>query len=74
MGRQLSLSLIFSKPMFPVVLRHPVRNVLDPNGPYKHESDKNNKYLSVTNFGILSVVCCLSSVACLQPTPAYVED
>ena len=50
----------------------------DKKGPrhkwtiYKHESDQNNKCLSVGNFGILSVIRRLS-VARLQPTPVYLE-
>ena len=38
---------------------------------YKHKSVKNEKYLSIVNFGIPSVVV-WCSVARLQPTPAYV--
>ena len=47
---------------------------------YKHVLDNYKKSLSVSNFGILSVVCrCRCNcrfrlyVARLQPTPAYVE-
>ena len=48
------------------------KKVLDPNGPYIAVSDYSKKCLFVGNFGILSVVICLS-VARLQPTPAYLE-
>ena len=55
--------LLFSNPMFPLFLQIPENKVLDPNGPY----------MSVSNFGILCVVCRRLSVARLQPTLAYVE-
>ena len=43
--------------MFPLFLQLPDKKVLDPNEPYTyiHVSDK-NKFLSVSNFGIPSVV------------------
>ena len=37
------------------------RKVLEPNGPFRHESDKTEKFLSVGNFGILSVVIVYST-------------
>ena len=40
------------KPIFPLFLRLPERKVLDPTGPY---ISSNQKYLSVDNFGVLSV-------------------
>ena len=49
--------------MFLLFLRLPEKGPRSKWTIYKHESDKNKKCLS----------SCLSSVACLQPTPAYVE-
>ena len=53
--------------MFPLFLLLPDSKVLDPNRPiYRHESDKNKKYLSANNFVFLSVfvvVICSASTS-----------
>ena len=52
-----NLCLLFSKHMFSLFLRHPKRNVLDPN---------NKKCLSVGNFGILPVIIAIPEENILQ--------
>ena len=53
-------TLVFSKNVFiRFVIRLPVKNVLDPNGPYISTNQiKMGNFLSIDNFEILSVVVC----------------
>ena len=62
MGLPIALGYFYSNPMFPLFLQLPEKNILDPNGPYIHTFQTILKLLSVVNFGVLSVVCCLCSV------------
>ena len=57
------LGLLFGKPMFSLFFATFVKNQKDPDRPYKDESDKKKKFLSVGNFGILFVIviCTMST-------------
>ena len=57
------------KPMFPLFLHLPEKKCPRSKWAiFKHESDKNKKCLQV-----ILELCLSSSVARLQPTPAYIE-